>query len=509
MSLSNKPLMHRTAIGFLLALTVSLGLFMNRAQAEARLALVVGNGNYTVVTPLDNPVNDAELMADTLRKVGFEVTLVTDSSQHEMITAISRFGSRLRAAGEDATGLFYYAGHGVQSFGTNFLLPIDIELQDAADLSLVGVPAQAVLRQMFSARNRTNIVILDACRNNPFVAIPDLSDNGLAEMKAPRGTFLAYSTAPGDIALDGAGGNSPFTEALARHLPTPGMSVETLFREVRVDVLKDTGNQQTPWDTSSLTVDFQFVPAKAPSAEEVELRQIWDTVKLSQDPLQVLLFLRAHPDSRYAGEARELLTVLMEKEAQPVVSSEAPPQPASEPAAPQTSERDMIETARREGTASAYQTYLDAYPNGAFTELARLELQTILNKEQSADPVTNQPPPEEAPVAAQQPSTDQDQKGPPAVIAFNAPLAMGDPEIASRSISELITGSPKYPPIEGLPEAVWKDKTCAACHHWEQANLCDQAKTYVADKSRAVAKEHPYGGAFKNALRLWAEQGCP
>jgi uncharacterized caspase-like protein len=501
--------MHRFAIAILLALTVTIAALSEKAYAEPRLALVVGNGAYTTVTPLDNPVNDASLMADALRKVGFEVTLVTDSSQNEMITAISQFGSKLRAAGEDATGLFYYAGHGVQSFGANFLLPVDIELQDAADLSLVGVPAQAVLRQMFSARNRTNIVILDACRNNPFVSIPDLSDNGLAEMKAPRGTFLSYSTAPGDIALDGIGGNSPFTEALARHMPTPGMPVETLFKAVRVDVLKETGNQQTPWDTSSLTVDFQFVPAKAPSAEEVELRQIWDTVKLSKDPLQVLLFLRAHPDSRYSAEARELLTALMEKETQPAAQATPAPQQESEPATPQTSERDMIETARREGTASAYQTYLDAYPNGAFAELARLELQTIVNKEQSTDPVANQPQQEDAPAIAEQGSPAADPGEPSAVIAFNAPLAMGEPDIATRSISELITGSPKFPPIEGLPEAVWKDKTCAACHQWEQANLCDQAKTYVADKSRTIEKQHPYGGTFKNALRLWAEQGCP
>ncbi len=501
--------MNRFAIAILLALTVTIAALSEKAYAEPRLALVVGNGAYTTVTPLDNPVNDASLMADALRKVGFEVTLVTDSSQNEMITAISQFGSKLRAAGEDATGLFYYAGHGVQSFGANFLLPVDIELQDAADLSLVGVPAQAVLRQMFSARNRTNIVILDACRNNPFVSIPDLSDNGLAEMKAPRGTFLSYSTAPGDIALDGIGGNSPFTEALARHMPTPGMPVETLFKAVRVDVLKETGNQQTPWDTSSLTVDFQFVPAKAPSAEEVELRQIWDTVKLSKDPLQVLLFLRAHPDSRYSAEARELLTALMEKETQPAAQATPAPQQESEPATPQTSERDMIETARREGTASAYQTYLDAYPNGAFAELARLELQTIVNKEQSTDPVANQPQQEDAPAIAEQGSPAADPGEPSAVIAFNAPLAMGEPDIATRSISELITGSPKFPPIEGLPEAVWKDKTCAACHQWEQANLCDQAKTYVADKSRTIEKQHPYGGTFKNALRLWAEQGCP
>mgnify|MGYP000247267045 FL=1 len=506
--------MRRIAIGFILTLGLSMALFSQRAYAEARLALVVGNGAYTTVTPLDNPVNDAELMADALRKVGFEVTLVTDTSQNDLVLAISRFGRRLREAGEDATGLFYYAGHGVQSFGTNFLLPVDIELQDAADLSLVGVPAQAVLRQMFSARNRTNIVILDACRNNPFEAIPDLSDNGLAEMKAPRGTFLAYSTAPGDIALDGTGGNSPFTEALARNLPTPGVPIETLFKSVRVDVLKETANLQTPWDTSSLTTDFQFVRAKVPTAAEIQERQLWETVKLSKDPLQVLLFLRAHPESTYAEEARELMTNLMAQELQPAAEAaaaggtETPEAPKPDPVSPPDNEREMIETARRAGTAEAYEAYLASYPDGSFAELARLELQTIQNKEQRTDPAAT-PPAAELPAAAEELAPDGTGAEPKAMIAFNTPLGMGEPEIATRSISELITGSPIFPPIEGLPEAVWKDKTCAECHHWEQANLCDQAKTYVANEARTLAKQHPYGGAFKQALRLWAKQGCP
>jgi uncharacterized caspase-like protein len=506
--------MLRIALGILLTLVLAVGLSPGPAKAEPRLALVVGNGAYDAVTPLDNPINDARLMADVLSKVGFDVTLVTDTQQNDLVLAISRFGSRLRAAGPDATGLFYYAGHGVQSFGTNYLLPVDIELQDAADLSLVGVPAQAVLRQMFSARNRTNIVILDACRNNPFDTIPDLSDNGLAEMKAPRGTFLAYSTAPGEIALDGTGGNSPFTEALARNLETPGVPIETLFKTVRVDVLKETGNQQTPWDTSSLTTDFQFVRAQVPSPMEVQERQLWESVKLSKDPLQVLLFLRAHPDSTYAGEARELMTSLMAKEAQQTTEAAAPEEatvpgaPKPEPVSPHASEREMIETARQTGTPDAYQAYLDAYPDGSFAELARLELQTILNKEQSKDPVATQPE-AVSPATAEQAAPATDQTEDHAALAFNMPLGMGDPDIATRSLAELITGSPKFPPIEGLPEAVWKDKTCSSCHQWEQANLCDQAKTYVANKDRALAKQHPYGGAFKEALRLWAEQGCP
>ncbi|MHA7774132.1 caspase family protein [Roseibium sp. M-1] len=507
--------MHRLVLGILVILALTTGPFPGRATAEPRLALVVGNGAYDAVMPLDNPVNDARLMADVLRKVGFEVTLVTDTQQNDLVQAISRFGSSLRAAGVDATGLFYYAGHGVQSFGTNYLLPVDIELQDAADLSLVGVPAQAVLRQMFSARNRTNIVILDACRNNPFDAVPDLSDNGLAEMKAPRGTFLAYSTAPGEIALDGTGGNSPFTEALARNLVTPGVPIEALFKSVRVDVLKQTGSQQTPWDTSSLTSDFQFVRAEAPSPIEVQERQLWESVKLSKDPLQVLLFLRANPDSIYAGEARELMSKLMAKETQPTTEADAsgvetapvPQQPA--PVSPQTSEREMIETARQSGSLDAYQAYLEAYPNGSFAELARIESQTILNKEQSKDPVATPPEPRPSAAAEQAATSTTGTEAAHGTLAFNAPLGIGDPEIATRSLAELITGSPMFPPIEGLPEAVWKDKTCSSCHQWEQANLCDQAKTYVANEARALSKQHPYGSSFKDALRLWAEQGCP
>lgn len=481
-----------------------------RASAEARLALVVGNGSYTSVTPLDNPVNDATLMAQALGEAGFAVTLVTDASQQELSLAISNFGRALRAAGADATGLFYYAGHGVQSFGSNFLLPVDIDLQDAADLSLVGVPAQAVLRQMFSARNKTNIVILDACRNNPFVSVPDLSDNGLAEMKAPRGSFLAYSTAPGEIAVDGDGANSPFTKALAERIPTPGLPIEALFREVRVDVVDETGGNQTPWDTSSLTTNFQFVEAARETAEETQMRQLWEGVQLSRDPVQILLFMRAHPDNPYMADARALLQELMASELkQDVPPAQVAEQPQSAPVPPATEERDLIEQARQAGTAEAYQTYLDAFPDGAYSELARLELQTILDDAPKTDPVSAPPPPTApADVAAVAPAASGGQ--PPETVLFDSPLGLGDPEIATRSIAELITGTPRFPPIEGLPEAAWKGQTCASCHHWEKSNLCDQARTYLDGdaRARALDKQHPLGGGFKEALRIWARDGC-
>ncbi|WP_306144886.1 caspase family protein [Roseibium sp. MMSF_3412] len=506
--MSNKT-KFRWALLFLLPV---LFLF-SQAQADdddnPRLALVVGNSAYSYVTPLDNPKNDAVLMAESLEAVGFDVMLVTDASRDELTRAIADFGRKLRDADDDATGLFYYAGHGVQSFGSNFLLPVDVNLSDAADLSLVAVPAQALLRQMFSARNQTNIVILDACRDNPFEAIPDLNENGLAEMKAPRGTFLAYSTGPGEVALDGVGANSPFTSSLARRMSAPGVPIETLFKNVRRDVLEATNGVQTPWDTSSMTANFQFVPAVMPSPAEIQERQLWETVKLSKDPIQVMLFLRANPESRFAGEARSLLQDLVSSEMQETASSSDPEVPAPAPAPvsvdPSDAERALIEAARQAGTADAYKDYLDTYPDGHFSELARLELQTIERNEPRTDPISE-------PIVPVAPTPEvtagESSGGLPDVVAFNAPLGAGDPEIATRSISDLISASPRFPPIEGLPEAAWKDKTCASCHQWEQANLCTQAKTYMNDQTRAVTKEHPFGGVFKQLLRIWAEGGC-
>jgi hypothetical protein len=487
---------------FLLLLTTAAGA---QEQPGARLALVIGNAAYTTVTPLDNAVKDAVLMADSLEKVGFRVTLLTNAKQGELIKAISAFGRQLREGGENTTGLFYYAGHGVQSFGTNFLLPIDVELSDPADLSLVAVPAQAILRQMSSARNRTNIVILDACRNNPFTNVPGFNDNGLAEMDAPTGTFLAYSTAPGETALDGENEpNSPFTAALARALPITGKPIEALFRDVRIEVLKATDGVQTPWDTSSLTVDFQFNPVEPPSAEALEMRQLWDSVRRSKDPVQVLLFLRANPDSPYTSEARSLLSELMSKE-----TSETPTESRDKdklkPVGPDKSERDMIEEARKAGTVEAYEAYFKAFPNGTFAELARAELDTIKQTESNPDAK------EETPVATKEEESEQPETKPfnlPDKIFFDQPIQAKIPEIANRSIADLIKGSPLHPPIKDLPDVYWKGKTCSNCHQWQKDNLCDQAKTYLADRADAVYKPHPYGGAFKAALRIWARDGC-
>jgi len=489
------------ALAAIFTLVTSLG-----AMAQERLALVVGNSSYDSVTALDNPAADSQLIAQSLESAGFRVTLINDASQLVMNRAIAQFGRDLRAAGEETTGLFYYAGHGVQSFGNNYLLPIDVMLTDAADLPLVGIEAQAVLRQMASARNRTNIVILDACRDNPFETIASLDDNGLAEMKAPTGTFLAYATAPGAVALDGLSGNSPFTAALAQRMSQPGLPLEQVFKSVRNDVLRTTNGRQVPWDTSSLTQDFQFIEVTPEDPAAQAAQRLWESIKDSGDPVQVLLFLRSYPDSGQADEARALLSRLVAEEtaagsgeqvAALPENSHAAPQPAAElPSAdlPDLSERDLIERARSSGTRADYQAYLDAYPGGTYAELAAFEI-TILDQKTAAAVPDVAP----APVAA------------PAVqaVTFSVPLTSGGEGVVGKTLEQLIVGSPLFPPIEGLPEAVWKGKTCSTCHDWKRDNLCTQAQTYLAeDAARALSKQHPYGGGLKANLKRWAVNDC-
>lgn len=468
-------------------------------SAGDRLALVVGNSAYGTVSPLDNPTQDAQLIAETLEKLDFKVTLLLDGSQIDMKRGISQFGRDLRKAGPDATGLFYYAGHGVQSFGTNYLLPVDVALNDAADLDLVAVEAQSVLRQMFSARNKTNIVILDACRNNPFSDILGFNDNGLAEMQAPTGTFLAYATAPGGVALDGLGSNSPFTQAMAATMSTPGLRIEQVLKKVRVEVIRQTNGKQTPWDSSSLTSDFVFAEEEPMSAEELQEMQLWNSVQASGDPVQIMLFLRSYGAGQYAEDARKLLSVLMAKE----LSDPAPPKPAPVAKGPSQREQSMFETAQAEASIGGYESYLQAFPDGVFAEFATQEL-AALRKKSGHDPIgegVSADPPKPAPEPARRPaSTD---------ITFKSPLESELPAVSGRSIADLIASSPLYPPVEGLPEAYWKDKTCSNCHQWTQDRLCTQANAYLSlNMQRSLDKKHPYGGALKRHLKTWAAGGC-
>lgn len=252
-----------------LALTPAVAIASTEAPAaahgaEPRVALVVGNANYRDEQKLANPANDASLIAASLTKVGFDVVLVTDASQKQLQRAIVDFGDRLSKAGPDATGLFYYAGHGLQVEGSNYLVPVDADITREAEVEIDAVEADLVLKQMAFAGSRVNIVILDACRNNPlardFRGIGD-SSQGFAEIHSkPKGTFISYSTAPGEVAVDGMDGHSPFAEAVADAIQIPGLDLPEVFQRVRERVLNATDEKQTPWDSSSLVKSFYFVP---------------------------------------------------------------------------------------------------------------------------------------------------------------------------------------------------------------------------------------------------------
>lgn len=229
------------------------------AVAEPRIALVIANADYEgSLPPLANPANDGKLIAQRLKSVGFQVTLLTDASQKEMKLAVRKFGDALAAAGSTATGLFYFAGHGLQVGGVNYLVPVGAEIDREGDVDLESVAADTVLRQMESAGASTSIVILDACRNNPLSRGFRSATRGLARMDAPNGSFVAYSTAPGDVAADGTGKNSPFALALAEEMVKPGQGIESTFRNVRLQVMTATEQQQVPWDSSSMVFPFYF-----------------------------------------------------------------------------------------------------------------------------------------------------------------------------------------------------------------------------------------------------------
>jgi hypothetical protein len=221
-----------------------------------RVALVIGNAAYEA-GPLLNPVNDARAITRTLRDLGFEVTHKENADKTTMENAISDFGGATR--GRSGVALFYYAGHGLQVAGQNYLVPVNARLTRENEVPLRTIGLDLVMLQLESGSGRTNVVILDACRNNPFARSLRSGSGGLALMDAPSGTLIAYSTAPGSVADDGPGSNGVYTEELLRVMRTAGLQIEEVFKRVRVAVQQRTQEKQRPWEASSLVGNFFFV----------------------------------------------------------------------------------------------------------------------------------------------------------------------------------------------------------------------------------------------------------
>lgn len=254
-----------------------LGLLLLRADAQTarRVALVIGNGTYEDAGTLANPVNDAADIAARLRQIGFTVVEGHNLGKRDLERKIGEFSDAL--AGAEA-GLFFYAGHGLQVDGRNFIVPVDARLDVPAKLRLETVPMDDVV-DIIEAEAKVSLVFLDACRNNPFVRSLARSStrsatpaSGLAQFDSTRGSFIAFSTAPGAVAMDGSGRNSPFAAALLRHIAVPGQSINDMMIAVRRDVISETRDFQRPWEQGSLVERFEFVPdgAKVAAAAPVE-----------------------------------------------------------------------------------------------------------------------------------------------------------------------------------------------------------------------------------------------
>jgi hypothetical protein len=293
---------------------------------EQRVALVIGNSNYRNAPQLANPDNDAQSMAQFLNSAGFEVISATDLGQNDMLRVVQDFSAKVSARGPNTVAMVYYAGHGVQLAGENYLVPIDAKVSNQTELVNDSVRLVDVMSTLETIPSRMRIVILDACRNNPFPNVND-AGRGLAIVDAPNGSIVGYSTAPGTEALDGSGGHSPYTQAFLNVAREPNVPIEQLFKRVRLAVNQTTSGAQTPWESSSLTSDFTFfgdtavaanrAPVNAPVVQMASnlpsrsARQAYDYVLSEGKPEYYQEFVAMYPHDPLCDHIRWLLANLL------------------------------------------------------------------------------------------------------------------------------------------------------------------------------------------------------
>ena len=303
---------------------MAFGAATSALNALPRSALVIGNSSYKG-SPLRNPANDAAALGDNLKKMGFSVISQLDASKAPMEDAIRSYGEQL--ASSKGVGLFYFAGHGLQVNWRNFLVPVDASLGKVDDIPRETVDLSALLGRIGQAGNPMNIVILDACRDNPFGGNLK-SGKGLSQMDAPIGTLLAYATAPGNVASDGSGENGLYTENLLREINAPEAKIEDVFKRVRLAVRRASNGRQIPWESTSLEDDFYFIPPpelKKLSQEELD-RQFaeeaaeWDRAQAANAIKPVEDYLRRYPSGRFAELALVRLDRLLAKQGEQKVS---------------------------------------------------------------------------------------------------------------------------------------------------------------------------------------------
>jgi uncharacterized caspase-like protein len=370
-------MLRRTLFNLLVPATLLLGLAP--ALAESRLALVIGQSAYKSVPALPNPANDAKAMSQLLTESGFAVTAASDLSQAQLRDKISEFAGHVAAKGADTVALVFYAGHGLQIDGENYLVPIDVDPKREADIPIQAVRLNDILNALNSVPSRMRILLLDACRNNPFPELNKTAGHGLAIIDAKTGapgTFVSFSTSPGAEAEDGSGSNSPYTTALLTAGKQPGIPIEDTFKRVRVAVNKATDGRQTPWDSSSLTEDFRFVAGgAAPAAPKVAATK--RTVEEWKRELQ----------GKPVDAANELIVADGSDEAYEAFAVAYAGTPRGLQA------KDWLDRHRRMlawnnavliNTATAYRTFLVQYPDSDLTVTARNLIQRLRNRPELA-----------------------------------------------------------------------------------------------------------------------------
>jgi Caspase domain len=287
--------------------------FSATAQApnDVRIALIIGNSAYPGNMALANPSNDAKDMAEMLRSMGFGVVEIIDGNRMQMLNAIARAGQALSS--RQGVGMLFYAGHGLQLDWHNFMIPVDAKLASTGDVTKQTVDIDTVMNTFKAAGTRMNIVVLDACRDNPFADGKTASGKGLAPLDAPTGTFLAYATAPGNVAQDGTGKNGLYTGFLLQELQKPSVRIEDIFKRVRFSVRKASDGAQIPWETTSLEDDFVFnsgikkivklTDDQKEKAFEIEKAE-WDKIKDSKSADPFYAYVQKYPNGLLSGSAQ-------------------------------------------------------------------------------------------------------------------------------------------------------------------------------------------------------------
>lgn len=309
-----------------------------------RRALVIGNSSYSI-GPLKNPANDATAIAEELKRQGFEVTLGLDVRRDEMLQLIGAYSQAL--AHTKPVALFYFAGHGLQIAWRNYLVPIDATIAQPKDVQERCVDVNAVIEGIGKAANPMNVVILDACRDNPFAAQSRVEQKGLSQLDAPPWTLLAYATSPGNIAIDGDGANSLYTEHLLREIKVPEAKIEDVFKRVRLGVRRRSNGRQIPWESTSLEEDFWFIPPRA-------------VLQLAQEEAERARRLQDAPEAERAR--LEQLEKARQQEREREYQAEVA----------------LWEKADGANEPGLLEEYLRRYPSGRFAELAQLQLDRVL-----------------------------------------------------------------------------------------------------------------------------------